>query len=79
MSDTVLGAMVLVATLRTEDKRGVDVSVEVRLDPHLREMMTALSDGEKAELLMLRRDVARAATSFFVFLRDPDDADAPVD
>lgn len=73
MTDTYLGALTLVATLREQgEARGVDVDVEVRLESHLKEMLAALSASEAKQLMALRRQVARAATDFFVFLHDPD-------
>jgi hypothetical protein len=58
---------------------GVSVDVDVRLEPSLQEMLAALSETEQEELRALRRDVARATTKFFAFLRDPDGANTPVD
>lgn len=80
MADTLLGAMTLVATLHEEEQaRAVNIEVEVRLDPKLQEMLRSLSDAEKVELAELRRQVARAATDFFSFVRDPDTAATAID
>lgn len=80
MSETLLGAMTMVAVWRENGGTpGVAVDVDIRLEPPLQEMLVTLSEAEREELKVLRRDVARAATKFFAFLRDPDGANTPVD
>ncbi len=78
MSETLLGAMTVVAVWR-ENGGTPGVAVDVDIQPPLQEMLVTLSEAEREELKVLRRDVARAATKFFAFLRDPDGANTPVD
>lgn len=76
MDGKTLGALTLIATEADNDSgRGMKVSFEFRLDPHLQEMMSALNVDETAKLMALRRQIAQAAMNFFLYLRDPDSGD----